>query len=104
MGHGGGADAFEGFADQVQALAEAARRRGRADLMPADYELHEEPSLDRPVLLVALEGWIDAGFAAANAMTTILERHRRPGRWPPSTPTRCSTTAPAGPSCTSSTA
>jgi PAC2 family len=40
--------------------------------MPADYELHEEPSLDRPVLLVALEGWIDAGFAAANAMTTIL--------------------------------
>jgi proteasome assembly chaperone (PAC2) family protein len=41
--------------------------------MPADYELHEEPSLDRPVMIVALEGWIDAGFAAANAMTTILE-------------------------------
>jgi hypothetical protein len=41
--------------------------------MPADYELHEEPSLDGPVLLVALEGWIDAGFAATNAMSTILD-------------------------------
>jgi proteasome assembly chaperone (PAC2) family protein len=40
--------------------------------MPADYELLEEPSLDSPVMLVALEGWIDAGFAAANAMATIL--------------------------------
>jgi hypothetical protein len=40
--------------------------------MPAAYELYEEPSLDSPVLLVALEGWIDAGFAAVNAMATIL--------------------------------
>jgi hypothetical protein len=40
--------------------------------MPATYQLHEQPVLDSPVLLVALEGWIDAGFAAVNAMATVL--------------------------------
>ncbi|MBV9952794.1 MAG: PAC2 family protein [Acidimicrobiia bacterium] len=40
--------------------------------MPATYQLHEQPELDSPVLLVALEGWIDAGFAAVNAMATVL--------------------------------
>jgi proteasome assembly chaperone (PAC2) family protein len=40
--------------------------------MPATYQLHDQPELDSPVLLVALEGWIDAGFAAVNAMATVL--------------------------------
>ena len=33
----------------------------------ADPELHE------PVLIVALEGWIDAGLGASTAMNTLLE-------------------------------
>jgi len=36
------------------------------------YELHERPELDSPVLLVALEGWIDAAGAAAQAVETIV--------------------------------
>ena len=36
------------------------------------YELHERPDLAGPVLLVALEGWIDAGFAAGRAVEALL--------------------------------
>lgn len=36
------------------------------------YELHEHPELDAPVLLQALEGWIDAGLGAATAIGSIL--------------------------------
>ena len=36
------------------------------------YELHERPDLHEPVLLVALEGWIDAGGAAARAIESIV--------------------------------
>ena len=37
-----------------------------------DYTPHEDlPRLDRPVLLVALGGWIDAGGAANSAMDAI---------------------------------
>jgi hypothetical protein len=36
------------------------------------YELHQRPDLDSPVLLVALEGWIDAAGAAAQAMEVIV--------------------------------
>jgi proteasome assembly chaperone (PAC2) family protein len=32
-----------------------------------------EPTLDAPVLVVAFEGWIDAGFGAATAVATLLE-------------------------------
>ncbi|MHB8506358.1 MAG: PAC2 family protein, partial [Acidimicrobiales bacterium] len=35
--------------------------------------LHSWPALDRPVLVVCLEGWIDAGHAAATAMATLLD-------------------------------
>ena len=28
------------------------------------YELHDRPSLDEPVMVMVLEGWIDAGYAA----------------------------------------
>ncbi len=36
------------------------------------YEVHAEPTLDRPVLVVALEGWVDAGLGAATAITSLL--------------------------------
>ena len=36
------------------------------------YELHERPELDRPVLVVVLDGWIDAGFGAARALQVLL--------------------------------
>ncbi|MEZ5177076.1 MAG: PAC2 family protein [Acidimicrobiales bacterium] len=37
------------------------------------YDLHDQPALDSPVLVVVLEGWIDAGFAAGTAVATLLE-------------------------------
>jgi hypothetical protein len=37
------------------------------------YELLESPELDSPTLILGLDGWIDAGFASANALGTILE-------------------------------
>ncbi len=37
------------------------------------YELHADIDLGNPVLVVALEGWVDAGLAAATAITTLLE-------------------------------
>lgn len=36
------------------------------------YDLHDQPSLDAPVLVVVLEGWIDAGYAAGSAAQTLL--------------------------------
>ena len=36
------------------------------------YDLHDRPSFDHPVMVVVLEGWIDAGFAAGRAMQTLL--------------------------------
>lgn len=39
------------------------------------YELHARPELDAPILLVALDGWIDAGGAAARAVESIVGRH-----------------------------
>ncbi len=38
------------------------------------YELHARPELDRPVLVLALEGWIDAGFAGAAAARALVEQ------------------------------
>lgn len=37
------------------------------------YSLYERPELDAPVLLLSLDGWIDAGLAAATARDTILD-------------------------------
>jgi predicted ATP-grasp superfamily ATP-dependent carboligase len=34
--------------------------------------IHHWPQLDRPVLVVAMEGWVDAGFAAATATANLL--------------------------------
>ena len=36
------------------------------------YELHERPDLTGSVLLVALEGWIDAGFGAGRALDALM--------------------------------
>lgn len=38
------------------------------------YELIERPDLDEPVLVLALEGWIDAGLAAVGATEVLTER------------------------------
>lgn len=38
------------------------------------YELHDRPDLDAPVLVVALEGWIDAGFAASRAVEALISQ------------------------------
>ena len=40
--------------------------------MTAPFELHAEPDLESPALIMALDGWIDAGFGAANAVSTLL--------------------------------
>ena len=36
------------------------------------YELHVERTFERPVLVVALEGWVDAGLGADGAMSSLL--------------------------------
>lgn len=36
------------------------------------YELHDQPALHDPVLVMVLEGWIDAGYAATTAAQTLL--------------------------------
>src|SRR5258706_4100695 len=36
------------------------------------FELVERPDLDSPVLILALDGWIDAGLGAANARAALL--------------------------------
>ena len=36
------------------------------------YELHSRPTLDSPALVVALEGWIDAGLGAAAAAQALV--------------------------------
>ncbi|HEX6569233.1 MAG TPA: PAC2 family protein [Acidimicrobiales bacterium] len=38
------------------------------------YELIERPDLDEPLLVLALEGWIDAGLAAAGAAEALTDR------------------------------
>lgn len=37
------------------------------------FELLERPELDAPVMVLALEGWIDAGLGASAALNAILE-------------------------------
>jgi hypothetical protein len=38
------------------------------------YELIERPDLDEPLLVLALEGWIDAGLAAGGAAEVLTDR------------------------------
>lgn len=37
------------------------------------FELRSRPELDEPVLVLGLDGWIDAGLAATNALGTVME-------------------------------
>jgi hypothetical protein len=39
------------------------------------FELHERPDLDSPVFIIALDGWIDAGYGAAAALRTVREHN-----------------------------
>ena len=41
--------------------------------MASLYELHEHRSLDSPVLVLGMEGWIDAGLGGGGAMGHLLE-------------------------------
>ena len=36
------------------------------------YELLQRPTLDEPLLIVTLEGWVDAGLGAAAALAAVL--------------------------------
>lgn len=36
------------------------------------YDLHDRPVLEDPVMVMVLEGWIDAGYAATTAAQTLL--------------------------------
>src|SRR3954471_14761197 len=36
------------------------------------YQQHEHPELESPVLVLGMEGWIDAGLAAGSAVTSLL--------------------------------
>ncbi len=47
--------------------------------MTDHYEVHTTPVLSAPVLVVAMEGWLDAGLGAANAAELLMEH-------PPATP------------------
>jgi predicted ATP-grasp superfamily ATP-dependent carboligase len=42
--------------------------------LPHPYVQHDEPELDSPVLVVALDGWIDAGLGASTAMAALKEQ------------------------------
>ncbi len=37
------------------------------------FEVHTSPVLNAPVLVVAMEGWVDAGLGAANAVASLTE-------------------------------
>ena len=54
--------------------------------------------LDRPVLVVGLEGWVDAGHGGVGGHRRAPRVLARPPRWPTSTPSCSSTSGPAGPS------
>jgi proteasome assembly chaperone (PAC2) family protein len=38
------------------------------------YEVHAQPVLGAPVMVVAMEGWVDAGLGAATAVASISEQ------------------------------
>ncbi|MGH3935774.1 MAG: proteasome assembly chaperone family protein, partial [Pseudonocardiaceae bacterium] len=46
--------------------------RDRRPMMPA-YELHTHPELESPVLLLATDSWLDAGFGVQGAIAQVLQ-------------------------------
>ena len=72
----GDAGSVDSFPAHVVALAESARDLlGDAAVTGPDERVVviDEPRLTDPALVVAFEGWIDAGFGAATAVATLLE-------------------------------
>jgi proteasome assembly chaperone (PAC2) family protein len=43
------------------------------------YLIHEDRVFQQPVLVIALEGWVDAGLGAATAVASLLEETRSEG-------------------------
>ena len=58
---------------RCRARSTAGPRRGSVERMSPLFELLERPELESPVLVLGLDGWIDAGLAAATALGTVLE-------------------------------
>jgi len=46
------------------------------DRLTEIFEVHGEPVVDRPVLVICLEGWVDAGLGATTAIASLLAQHR----------------------------
>src|SRR6202453_1416999 len=44
------------------------------DRMTEIFEVHGEPTMERPVLVIALEGWVDAGLGATTAIAALLSQ------------------------------
>ena len=43
------------------------------------FEVHHEPALNEPVLVISLEGWVDAGLGATTAIAALLgQSHTEP--------------------------
>ena len=60
------------------------------------FEVLEERPMHRPVMVVCLEGWVDAGHGAATAVATLLADPPTHELVPPSTATTSSTSGPDG--------
>ena len=57
------------------------RREPRGHGLTEIFEVHREPVLHEPVLVVALEGWVDAGLGATTAIAALLgQGHDRADR------------------------
>ncbi len=88
---------LEPFVAQIDAAATPRHGIPRGTRVSDPFALHEPlPSLQTPVLVVMLTGWIDASGAAAAAMTDVARGHWRRDHWRRSTATRSSTTGHAG--------
>jgi proteasome assembly chaperone (PAC2) family protein len=45
------------------------------DRLTEIFDVHREPALRSPVLVVALEGWVDAGLGATTAIASLLSQN-----------------------------
>ncbi len=71
----------EGFPAQIRrALRDGRRVTGASAVSPEGpggmteiFEVHREPVLREPLLVVSLEGWVDAGLGATTAIASLLD-------------------------------
>ena len=109
------ATAWPGSGPWSTRLAELHRRGTHRHREPTDdrrppRRRPSRPELHEPVLIVALDGWIDAGLGAANAMSVLLGARghrdrrrvrRRPAARPPGPPPgRCTWSTASSPTST----